>query len=257
MFLKSKINKIRFVFFLGKQLGLQKIFGKNSIDDLLIKPDTMSNGHVIKLIHDNQSNPSINSFSTFFSTLTSSSPSKYYKKLRNGVLNHRENHSIYHELSIHEVDDDNNNKKTDENDQNSTIINLSNDDSNNDITRVHFLGLFLITILYFIWFIFIAGISIVPVIIYSALTFLYLLSDRTRRFTLAILIYFTYLFLYDSLHLIPNYTVSKVHIADVYSVEKRLFGVYKNGQLMTLNEYFQLNHIPLLDVITGLCYLHW
>jgi hypothetical protein len=231
----------------------------------------MSNGHIIKSIHNNQSNPSINSLSTFFSTLTSSfrpyTPLKYYKKLRNGVINHRENHSIYHQLTVHTTNDENNNKTENENNQNSTIIYLPpsesddhlipDDNDKSTLTREHFFWLFIVTIIYFTWFIFIAGISIVHFLIYSALISLYLLSDRTRRLALAILIYLTYLFLYDTLHLVPNYSISKVHIRDVYLIERKFFGIVRNGQLMTLNEYFRLNHIPLLDVITGLCYLTW
>jgi len=247
--------------------------------------ETMSNGHTIKSDHENEPNP----FLTFFSNLTSSfrppTPSKpsygkqsrqsnskilkYYKKQENGIIKHDKTDSIYHQLNIHTVNDENNNQKQNENNQNSVIINLSssqsdeylnNDNNNNEkyiFTTEHFFWIFILTILYFIWFIFIAGITLIHLFIYLFIISLYLLSDRTRRFALAILIYLTYLFLYDSLHVIPNYTISKVHIQDIYLLEKKFFGIFKNGQLMTLNEYFKLNHIPLLDVFTGLCYLNW
>jgi len=228
--------------------------------------DTMSNEHTIKSIHDNQPN----SLLTFFSTLTSSFrpqiPSKssygkhphpsHSKIFQNGFIKHEKTNSIYHEINI----DKNINK-------NSVIIELSplipveSDEylinEKSILTTEHFLWIFILTILYFTWFIFIAGITLIHIIIYSIILLLYLLSDRTRRLALALLIYLTYLLLYDALHVIPNYTISKVHIRDIYLVEKNFFGISKNGQVMTLNEYFKLNHIPFLDIFTGVCYLNW
>jgi len=271
-----------FVFSSGKQFGLYTNLDKNSHNDLVINMDTMSNGQTIKLNHENEPNTLLN----FFSNLTSSIRlptslkssygkqsrqfnSKYYKKQENGIIKHEKNDSIYHQLNIHTINDENNNNNPIQNElnQNSIVINLLSSQSdeylNNDInekyffTIEHFLWIFILTIFYFTWFIFIAGITIIHLIVYLFIISLYLLSDRTRRFALAILIYLTYLFLYDSLHVIPNYTISNVHIEDIYYVEKKFFGIFKNGQLMTLNEYFKLNHIPFLDVFTGLCYLNW
>lgn len=123
--------------------------------------------------------------------------------------------------------------------------------------RENIYTILIVTLVYFLWFTLIAGIAIVHIIIYLILLLLYVHSDRTRRFGFAILIYLTYLLLYDALHLIPNYTVSTIHIEDVYLAEKRFFGIYKHGQLLTLNEYFQQNHIAFLDIFTGICYLNW
>lgn len=270
--------------------------GKNSSNNnSSIQTDSMLNEHHSSSNYNNDSNPSINFLSAFFSILTSpfrshtrsNSPYgsishqsntrtfKYNKKQRNGETKNHETNSIYHQLNVHTVNDENNNQTKDGKDQNSIIIDLfplkssqskealigDDDDEKNTIkivfTTEHFVWLFVLTILYFTWFILIAGISIIPLIIYLIIMCLYLLSDRTRRFALAIIIYLTYLFLYDALHLVPNYTVSQVHIRDVYSLEKKLFGVFHNGNLLTLNEYFKIHHIPLLDIVTGLCYLNW
>ncbi|CAF1056379.1 unnamed protein product [Adineta steineri] len=274
-----------FVTQLSKQLGLQTLFlGKDLSNEFLINTDTMPNGHVNKSTPNNNDS---NSLSTFFSSMnfsfrprspsktsygkqsrqsSSSKTTKFYKKNRNQNIKQTENNSIYHQLNIHTINDENNNNKTlNETNQNSVIINIppetssqSNDDTDKFIfTFEHFLWILILTLCYFTWFIFIAGISIIHIVLYSIIIFLYFLSDRTRRFALAILVYLTYLLLYDALHLVPNYTVSKVHILDVYLIEKKFFGIYKNGHLMTLNEYFRLNHIPILDIISGLCYLSW
>ena len=229
----------------------------------------MTNGHIATSSYDDNSSSS-SSISNFFSTLTSPfrlhyEPSIPQRKHMNGVIND----NIYHQLDIHTINDENNNKTSNDTNQNSTLINIPTNYSNELSVNTenkssyslslkeNFLWIIFVTFIYFLWFIFIAGISIVHVLIYSALLLLYLISDRTRRFALAILIYLTYLLLYDTLHLIPNYTVSNIHIEDIYLIEKRMFGIYKNGHMMTLNEYFQQYHIPFLDIFTGLCYLNW
>lgn len=166
-----------------------------------------------------------------------------------------ETKSIYHQLPS--INDENNNQ---------TIIHLPTQISSQKsefltescaFTREHILWIFAVTLIYFLWFICIAGIGLIHVAIYVVILVLYLLSDRTRRFILAFLIYLVYLLFYDALHLLPNYSVSKVHIRDVYLTEKRLFGIFSNGNLMTLNEYFRIHHRPFLDVFTGICYLNW
>ncbi|CAF0820448.1 unnamed protein product [Adineta steineri] len=189
-------------------------------------------------------------------------PSESYELHSNGIIKHENNNLIYHQLDIQTINDENNNDTN----QNSVLLHMPSNHSNESpdnkysfllFFKENFISIILISLIYFSWFIFIAGISIVHILIYSVLFFLCSLSDRTRRFALAILIYLTYLLLYDALHLIPNYTVSNIHIQDIYLIEKKFFGINKNGHMITLNEYFRQNHIPLLDILTGICYLHW
>lgn len=245
--------------------------------------EPMSNGHAPHSTSTSDSSSSASALSTFLSSLTApfrSHPSpkstygshprpatakkrKFYGKQRNGDLRNGNAHSIYHQLDVPSVNDENNNQTKTDQPGNSVTIDLPFATSPGDdtdkyvVTLEHFLWILLATLCYFAWFIFVAGISIVHVIIYLVVLSLYLLSDRTRRFALAALIYLTYLLFYDALHLVPNYTVSNVHIMDVYLIEKKLFGVYKNGHLMTLNEYFRKHHTPVLDVLSGICYLNW
>lgn len=186
-----------------------------------------------------------------------------YQRNANGVVkSDTTDNLIYHQINLEPKNDENNNHSD------SFIVVSPNSSSSyynsyynyftdkNQIVFNMFI-LICVSLIYFLWFIFVAGISLVHLIIYSSLLFLYLVSDRTRRFALAILIYFTYLLFYDALHLIPNYTVSNIHIEDIYLIEKKFFGIYRQGQLITLNEYFKETHIPFFDVFTGLCYLNW
>ncbi|CAF3702500.1 unnamed protein product [Rotaria sp. Silwood1] len=248
----------------GTQLGFQT----NTNNDESI--NSLSNEYNTNSSNINNSS----SLSTLFSTLTSPFRPRYktfisYKKHPNGIIKQDNNHTIYHQLDIHRINDENNNEKINDINQNSIIINIptnySNDiliNTDNKYTNFFILKeyihwIILASFIYFLWFIFIAGISIVHILIYLILIIFLIISERTRRFALAVLIYLTYLLLYDALRLIPNYTVSNIHIEDIYLIEKKIFGIIKNGHMMTLNEYFQENHIAFLDIFTGICYLNW
>ena len=247
--------------------------------------NSMSNGHAIHESDDRLSmmsyrHPLRTFFSSFLSPFRPTNPSisstyGHYSNLPKTSRQNRfysrkpiEDKSIYHQIPYQMINDENNNTtETNLNPKSSTIIDLSSlkdsdsidipVDSSSSLTRRHLIWLLCFTIIYFTWFIGIAGISLVHVAIYFLIFLSYVASDRTRRFISALLIYLVYLLLYDALHLIPNYSVSKVHISDVYYTEKRFFGIVSDGKLMTLNEYFRLNHRPFFDVFTGLCYLNW
>jgi hypothetical protein len=113
------------------------------------------------------------------------------------------------------------------------------------------------SILYFAWFTFIVGITSLHISIYLILITGYFLSDCTRRLMFAFLIYVIWLIIYDSMRVLPNHFVSNIHIKDVYMLERKLFGIYNGSQKITLNEYFRAHHTPILDVLSGLCYINW
>lgn len=236
---------------LSKQLGLQTNVSKTTHDGYLIKMDKLSNGDLIESDNDDDKFES-NSLSSRFFSFFRLSPNQHKRYLPFSSTNNY----LYHQLNPNENSN-----------SNSTLIDLPSTTNQIDdtidfndkyiFTTEHFLWIFLVTFLYFTWFIFIAGIGLIHIIIYLIMIILYLISDRTRRLTLAILIYLSYLLFYDALHVMPNYTVSKVHIEDIYRIEKKFFGIVSQGQLMTLNEYFKINHKPFLDIFTGICYLNW
>ena len=246
----------------GKQLGTSST-ADNDYPSTHTTPT--SNGHINHAADDREA---LDKKSTLFSTLAGTfqsnhRPSSPYSKRINGVKKSTLGDSpIYHELAIHQCEDEPNNQHAIylpmfPEHPNGLLLETYDKKSASFSCKENLLWIFCLSLLYFLWFICIAGISFVHVLIYSSLLLLYVLSDRTRRFVLAILIYLAYLLLYDALHLVPNYTVSKVHIRDIYLIEKKVFGIYINGDSMTFNEYFQQHHIPFLDVLTGLCYLNW
>lgn len=116
---------------------------------------------------------------------------------------------------------------------------------------------FAITIFYFAWFIFLVGLRAEHVFLYFLAVVLYIFHHNTRRFILAFAVFIVYWIIYDSMRIIPNYSVNTIHIAQPYLVEKQLFGINWEGTRLTLNEFFKLNSLPFLDLLTGFFYLNW
>lgn len=88
-------------------------------------------------------------------------------------------------------------------------------------------------------------------------TVLFFLNDKTRNFFMLFVYCILYWIIYDSMRIFPNYNYNHVRIQEPYDIEKSLFGVFSNGQLVTLNEYFQVHTLPVLDFFTGIFYLSW
>lgn len=88
------------------------------------------------------------------------------------------------------------------------------------------------------------------------LTLFYAMKE-TRKKALGFANLFVLWIVYNSLHLVPNYTVSAIHIKEPYDIEKLLFGFEYLGNIVTPNEYYLENTIPILDFLTGLFYINW
>lgn len=86
---------------------------------------------------------------------------------------------------------------------------------------------------------------------------LFYISPTTRKFILGFSIFLVYWIIFDYMKAFPNYKYNTVHIAGLYHFEKGLFGVHSQGMLLTVNEYWLINHRPVIDIITGLFYLCW
>lgn len=86
---------------------------------------------------------------------------------------------------------------------------------------------------------------------------LFYASPVTRNFVTGFSIFIVYWIIFDYMKAFPNYRYHTVHIADLYQLEKRLFGIDFNGVLLTPNEYWRANGTTFLDVAGGLFYLCW
>lgn len=86
---------------------------------------------------------------------------------------------------------------------------------------------------------------------------LYYLRSGTRKFILAFSIFIAFWVLFDFMKAFPNYEFSRVHIQDIYELEKSWFGLSTGGQRQTLNEYFWQHHRTFADILAGCFYLCW
>jgi hypothetical protein len=86
---------------------------------------------------------------------------------------------------------------------------------------------------------------------------MFYLSVPTRKFILGFSIFIFYWVIFDYMKAIPNYNYNTVHIADLYHLEKHIFGINLNGKILTPNEYLRVKSTTFLNVVTGLFYLCW
>jgi len=86
---------------------------------------------------------------------------------------------------------------------------------------------------------------------------LFLSSSVTRKFITGFSIFIVYWIIFDYMKAFPNYWYHAVHIADLYNLEKRLFGIHSGGTLLTPNEYWRLKGTTFLDIAGGIFYLCW
>ncbi|MDR6560226.1 MULTISPECIES: phosphatase PAP2 family protein [unclassified Arcicella] len=115
----------------------------------------------------------------------------------------------------------------------------------------------LISVGYFIWFGQVIAYRPEHSVLYFLLLFLFYCNSITRSFMKAMFPFVIFWVVYDSLRIIPNYTINPIHIQQPYLLEKFLFGVNDNGVRITLNEYFTKYHTTFLDLLSGLFYINW
>lgn len=86
---------------------------------------------------------------------------------------------------------------------------------------------------------------------------LYYLSAVTRKFILGFTVFIVFWIIFDYMKAFPNYEYNSVSIQALYQLEKSIFGLMHQGVLVTPNEYWQMNHTTVLDIVSGLFYLSW
>jgi len=115
----------------------------------------------------------------------------------------------------------------------------------------------LISLAYLLLSFVLVGFKVDQLILIFIFNSLFYISPGTRKFILGFSIFIVYWVIFDYMKAFPNYIFTPVHIEDLYDLEKKLFGIPFNGQLLTPNEYWKLNTNSFLDVLTGFFYLMW
>ena len=115
----------------------------------------------------------------------------------------------------------------------------------------------LVSFSYLLFSAFLVGFKSDQVVLLLIFNCAYYLSVTTRKFITGFAIFIIYWIIYDYMKAFPNYDYSTVHIEDLYNFEKHLFGVHFQNKLVTPNEYWRLNGLTFLDILTGIFYLCW
>jgi hypothetical protein len=125
------------------------------------------------------------------------------------------------------------------------------------VTATSIVTVTLLSIAYLLLSSWIVGFKSDQVVLVVIFNTAFYLSAITRKFIIGFSVFIVYWMIFDYMKAFPNYLVSPVHIEDLYNFEKHLFGINFNGQLLTPNEYWKLNHTTYLDIIAGLFYICW
>jgi hypothetical protein len=96
--------------------------------------------------------------------------------------------------------------------------------------------------------------QIVLILIFN---FFYYASLYSRKFILGFSIFIVYWIIFDYMKAFPNYKYAAVSTAELYNLEKSLFGIRDSGILVTPNEYFKNHSNVIVDVVSGIFYLMW
>ncbi len=114
-----------------------------------------------------------------------------------------------------------------------------------------------ISILYLVVSFFLVGFKTDQLVLIGIFNTLFFISPATRKFIIGFSIFIVYWINIDYMKAFPNYNYNQVHIADLYTFEKNIFGIKYQGKLLTPNEFWLLNTHMFLDVLTGFFYLMW
>jgi hypothetical protein len=114
-----------------------------------------------------------------------------------------------------------------------------------------------ITVFYLLVSVLLVGFKTDQLFLAGIFNLAFFLSSISRKFIIGFSIFIVYWIIFDYMKAFPNYNYNTVHIADLYNLEKHLFGIHFNGKLLTANEYWRINGKTWIDVAAGIFYLCW
>lgn len=121
----------------------------------------------------------------------------------------------------------------------------------------HNLVVSVISVLYLALSQFLIGFKSEQLFLVVLFNFMFYASKITRRVILGFSIFIVYWIIFDYMKAFPNYQYSDVDIAPIYHLERKLFGIDFNGNILSPNEFFFVKQAPFFDVLAGIFYLTW
>lgn len=134
---------------------------------------------------------------------------------------------------------------------------MTNSTSFDRFSKSWVVAYFVIAILFWSWYGLFVGIEPTDISLFILITFFYFASAGTRKLFVIFSPFFIYLVFYNSLRILSKINPFKIHIEDLYNLEKSMFGVYSNGVKISLNEFFIEHHHSILDFFAGAFYITW
>lgn len=86
---------------------------------------------------------------------------------------------------------------------------------------------------------------------------LFFATESTRKLSVALIPFIIFGLSYDWMRVFPNYMVNPIDVKDIYDLEKYLFGINVNGEILIPNEYFAIHYSSIMDFFAGIFYLTW
>lgn len=86
---------------------------------------------------------------------------------------------------------------------------------------------------------------------------LFFASTVTRKLAVALLPFALFGISYDWMRIYPNYEANPIDVENLYNLEKSLFGIQVDGNLITPCEYFAMHYCQIADFFAGIFYLCW
>lgn len=86
---------------------------------------------------------------------------------------------------------------------------------------------------------------------------LFFVNEKTRKLAVGLLPFLIFGISYDWMRVYPNYMVNPIDVENLYNLEKLLFGIHTDGQVLIPCEYFAIHNWPVADFLAGVFYLGW
>lgn len=114
-----------------------------------------------------------------------------------------------------------------------------------------------LSVFYLVLSYFLIGFKSEQVFLVVLFNLMFYASGVSRRIILGFSIFIVYWILFDYMKALPNYLFKDVDIAEIYHLERKLFGLNYHGALLSPNEFFYVERKTFLDVLSGVFYLTW
>jgi membrane-associated phospholipid phosphatase len=127
----------------------------------------------------------------------------------------------------------------------------------NNVSRKNVIILACVSLGYMLLSRWLVGFKTDQLVLVAIVNFLYFAHPLSRKFVTGFSIFILYWVIYDYMRAWPNYWFNLVHIQDLYTIEKTLFGIKSGTNILTPNEFWQQHSTTFLDILSGIFYLSW